>query len=323
MTLFESLKIFPKVDLHIDFLGSIPKEAIYKLTNDENAKEIIDSMLELDSIKNYDNAKNLVATLLNNLDNLELATTALIQKLKSDNLIYGEIFLNLDLFLKSLKKEDIIKTILKVIKKTDFNLNIILEISSETSKEDLYQNLDILYTYYQKGITGVYFKKNKFENLDSYQALFNKFIKDKIEYIVLLDSKLTNQNKEIYYNASRIIYNFFEIPSSNFISVIRDSNIILEFSVTYQSYFNLYDELSNHFVYDLYKENLKITFTTWDMTLLDTDLLNEYCKLFNVFPFNLHDLVTITLNVLSKLNVKDDIKNNLMNEFREKANELF
>lgn len=59
------------------------------------------------------------------------------------------------------------------------------------------------------------------------------------------------------------------------------------------------------------------------MTLLDTDLLNEYCKLFNVFPFNLHDLVTITLNVLSKLNVKDDIKNNLMNEFREKANELF
>ena len=57
MTLFESLKIFPKVDLHIDFLGSIPKEAIYKLTNDENAKEIIDSMLELDSIKNYDNAK--------------------------------------------------------------------------------------------------------------------------------------------------------------------------------------------------------------------------------------------------------------------------
>ena len=97
----------------------------------------------------------------------------------------------------------------------------------------------------------------------------------------------------------------------------------MEFSVTYQSYFNLYDELSNHFVYDLYKENLKITFTTWDMTLLDTDLLNEYCKLFNVFPFNLHDLVTITLNILSKLNVKDDIKNKLMNEFREKANELF
>ena len=126
MTLFESLKIFPKVDLHIDFLGSIPKEAIYKLTNDENAEEIIDSMLELDSIKNYDNAKNLVATLLNNLDNLELAATSLIQKLKNDNLIYGEIFLNLDLFLKSLKKEDIIKTILKVIKKSDLDLNIVL-----------------------------------------------------------------------------------------------------------------------------------------------------------------------------------------------------
>ena len=58
------------------------------------------------------------------------------------------------------------------------------------------------------------------------------------------------------------------------------------------------------------------------MTILDTDLLNEYCKLFNIFPFNLHDLVNINLNILNKLNINDTIKNNLINEFREKANEL-
>ena len=58
------------------------------------------------------------------------------------------------------------------------------------------------------------------------------------------------------------------------------------------------------------------------MTILDTDLLNEYCKLFNIFPFNLHDLVNINLNILNKLNINDTIKNDLINEFREKANEL-
>ncbi|MBQ8472211.1 MAG: hypothetical protein IJ501_01765 [Bacilli bacterium] len=320
MTLFESLKLFPKVDLHIDYFGSIPKSCIYELTNEV---EKVDDILEFESLKDYDNQKKLVSHLLNSLDNICFATKELITKLKSDNLIYGEIFINLDLFHRNLNKRDIIKTILNVIKKSDLELNIVLMIESNVSKESLYNDLDILYEYYKKGINGVYFIKNKQENLDSYKALFDKFIKDDIDYIVLLDSKLTNQNKEIYYNAKRIIYNLFEIPSDNFLNIIREEEIILEFPVTHQNYFNLYDDLSNHFVYDLFKENIKLCFTTIDMTILDTDMLNEYCKLFNVFPFNLHDLVTLNLNILNRLNIKDDKKNNLIDEFKEKANELF
>ena len=322
MTLFEGLKLFPKVDLHIDFFGSIEKTTIYELTKNEISQEEIEDVVEFDSLKNYDNYKKLVSKNLNSLEKIEIATKDLISKLKSDNLIYGEIFLNLDLFIKNLNKQDIIKTILKVIKKSDLKLNLILEIDSSIDKESMYNNLNILYEYYKKGITGVYFKKTKQENLDSYKALFDKFIKDDIDYIVLLDSKLTNQNKEIYYNAKRIIYNIFEIPNESFLNLIRENEIILEFPSTSQNYFNLYDDLSNHFVYDLYKENIKIAFTTIDMTILDTDLLNEYCKLFNVFPFNLHDLTIITLNILNKLNIKDDIKNNLIDDFKELANEL-
>lgn len=323
MTLFESLKLFPKVDLHIDFFGSVTKDTIYNLASDDVKQNELDKILEFDSLKNYDNSKKSVSKLLDNLEKIKLATSDLINKLKSDNLIYGEIFLNLDLFSNKLKKQDIIKTILTVIKKSELNLNLVLEIESFISKEEMYNNLDILYSYYKKGITGVYFKKSKQENLDSYKALFDKFIKDDIDYIVLLDSKITNQNKEIYYNAKRIIYNVFEKPNDNFLNIIRDNEIILEFPITYQNYFNLYDELSNHFIYDLYKENIKVIFTTVDMVILDTDLLNEYCKLFNVFPFNLHDLVTITLNILNKLNINDLVKNELIDDFKEKANELF
>lgn len=322
MTLFENLKLFPKIDLHIDFLGSVTKDTIYNLTSESVSQEEINSIVEFDSLTNYDNSKILASKLLNSLDNIEIAAKDLIEKLKKDNLIYGEIFINLDLFLKNLNKQEIIKTILKVIKKSGIELNLVLEIDSSIKKEDMYNNLNILYEFYKKGINGVLFRKSKFENLDSYQALFDKFIKDKIDYFVLLDSKITNQNKEIYYNAKRIIYNLFEEPSDNFLNIIRENEIILEFPITYQSYFNLYDDLSNHFVYDLYKENVKIAFTTLDMTLLDTDLLNEYCKLFNVFPFNLHDLVVINLNILNRLNVKDIVKNNLIEEFKEKANEL-
>ena len=323
MTLFEQLKLFPKVDLHIDFLGSMTKETISKLTNSEMTREEIDDILDFDSLRDYDTSKNIAIKLLNSLENIKIAANDLIEKLKNDNLIYAEIFLNLNLFNKDLNRKEILKTLLKVFKESNIKINLVLEINSNLDKDTLYLNLELLYEYYNKGINGVYFKKEKQENLDSYKALFDKFLKDKIPYIVLLDSRLTNQNKEIYYNASRIIYNLIEKPDDNFLNIIRDQEIVLEIPITYQSYFNLYDNLSNHFIYLLYKENVKLAIATIDMTALDTDLLNEYCKLFNVFPFNLHDLVNINLGILNKLNVSDEVKNNLIVEFKEKANELF
>ena len=322
MTLFEQLKLFPKVDLHIDFLGSITKDTISKLNDEDISRHELDDILDFDSLKDYDKSRHMAIELLNSIDNIKIATKDLIEKLKQDNLIYAEVFLNLDLFDKSLKKEEILNTILEEIRNAELDINIVLEVDTQIGPDVMYENLSLLYKYYNKGINGIYVKKGKQENFDSYQALFDKLLKDKIDYIILLDSKLTNQNKEIYYNAKRIIYNLMEIPTDNFKEVIKDNEIILEFPITYQNYFNLYDELTNHFVYDLYKENLKITFITIDMTALDTDLLNEYCKLFNVFPFNLHDLVNINLSILNKINTSDEVKNKLITDFKEKANEL-
>ncbi len=321
MTLFESLKMFPKIDIHIDYFGSILKTTIEKLSNDFLSEEIEDT-IDFNSLKDYSDYKSIVSKVLVNLKNIEIATTDLIEKLKKDNVMYGEIFINLDLFSKKLKKKDIILTILKSIKNSNLNLNLVLEIESRITKEEMFDDLNILYEFYNKGINGVYFKKNKQETFDMYQALFDKFIKDEINYIVLLDSKLTNQNKEIYYNAKRIIYNLFEEPIDNFFNIIKNNEIILEFPITYQGTYHIYDELKNHFVYNLFKENVIVSFTTIDMTILDTDLLNEYCILFNVFPFNLHDLVNINLNILNKLNVSLEIKNNLISDFKEKANEI-
>ena len=291
MTLFEQLKLFPKVDLHVDFLGSITKDTIKELTDNSMSNLELDDILDFDSLKDYDKSRSMAIKLLDNLKSIKLATRNLLEKLD-------------------------------VIKKSDLKINLVMEIDMQIDKEKMYENLSLLYEYYDKGINLVHLKKSKQETFASYKALFDKFLKDKIDYIVILDTRLDNQNKEIYYNAKRIIYNLIEKPEKNFLDIIRDNEIILEFPITYQNYFNLYDDLSNHFVYDLYKENIKVCFTTIDMTSLDTDLLNEYCKLFNVFPFNLHDLVNLNLNILNRININDNIKNDLIVEFKEKANEL-
>ena len=322
MTLFESLKEMPKVDMHIDFLGSIPIDTIQKLTKDNRTREELEDIVDFDSLKDYNNVKKLTRTLLNSFNNIEIALTDLIDKLKNDNLLYGELFINLNSFLGNLGKERIIETCLNIIYKENINLNIVLEIDSNISKEDMYNTLNLLYKYYNKGISGVFFKKDKLDNFETYKALFDKFIKDDVKYTIVLDSKITSQDKDIFANAYRIIYNMSIKPDDTLLEMIKENNIILEFPITYQNYFNIYDSLENHFVYDLFKDNVLLTFTTIDMTSLDTDLLNEYCKLFNVFPFKLHDLVVITLNVLNNINVSDELQNMLKDEFKEKANDL-
>ena len=322
MTLFESLKLIPKVDMHIDFLGSIPIETIQKLSKSETTREEVENLVDFDSLKDYDNVKKITRCLLNSFNNIEIALTDLINKLKSDNLLYGELFINLNSFLGNLGKEKILETCLNVIRNENICLNIVLEIDSDITKEDMYNSLNILYEYYHKGVSGVFFKKNKLESFETYKALFDKFIKDDIRYIVVLDSKITSQDKDIFFGASRIIYNAMIKPDDTFLNTIRENNILLEFPITYQNYFHIYDSLENHFVYDLFKDNVLLTFTTIDMTSLDTDLLNEYCKLFNVFPFSLHDMVLIIINVLNNINVSSELKNMLIDEFKEKANEL-
>ena len=56
MTLFESLKMFPKIDLHIDYFGSIPKTTVENLTNDFLSEEIEDT-IDQNSLKDYSDYK--------------------------------------------------------------------------------------------------------------------------------------------------------------------------------------------------------------------------------------------------------------------------
>ena len=99
MTLFESLKQFPKIDMHIDFFGSIKKETITNLTNNF-LNSYVEDTIDFNSLKDYSDYKKIVKESLTSLKNIEIATNDLINSLKENNLMYAEIFLNLDDFKK-------------------------------------------------------------------------------------------------------------------------------------------------------------------------------------------------------------------------------
>ena len=318
MTLFEQIKSLPKVDLHINLTSSISTDLAFDLSDDTNMAEIIAKMQEKNALE-YVNALKLPVKILKTNKNIILAVNDLIDKLKSNNVIYGELFLDLPLYNHKVDVEKLLDLVLSVINEREINLQVVLVISSKCDKEENLKTLELFEKYYGNGVNGIYFSKEKMDNLADYNYLFDRLIKSNYPYILNMNSRISNQEKDIYMHAKRIIYSL-DSRDDNIINELMDNNIMLEFSLTRLYENNVFSDYKEYFIYDLIKDNVKLTITSVDMTTLNTDIINEWCILFNNYPLVLHDMLKIINYNLSKINIDEDKKDKLINEFKDGSN---
>lgn len=318
MNLFEQIKSIPKVDMHINLTSSISTDLAFDLSDDINMAEIISKMQEKNPLE-YVNALKLPVKILKSNKNIILAVNDLIDKLVNNNVIYGELFLDLPLYNHHIDEEKLLELVLSVIEDRKVNLQVVLVISSRKEKEENLKTLEIFEKYYGNGVNGIYFYKDKMDNLTNYMYLFDRLIKNNYPYILNMNTKITNQDEEIYFHAKRIIY---ALPTldEGIVRKIREHDILLEFALTRFYENNLINDFKDYFIYDLIKENTKITLVSMDMTTINTDIINEWCVMFNNYPLVLHDLVKIINYDLIKANINDELKNRLIEEFKEKSN---
>ena len=318
MNLFEQIKSIPKVDMHINLTSSISTDLAFDLSDDVNMAEIISKMQEKNPLE-YVNALKLPVKILKSNKNIILAINDLIDKLVSNSVIYGELFLDLPLYNHHIDEEKLLDLVLSVIEDRKVNLQVVLVISSRKEKDENLKTLEIFEKYYGNGVNGIYFYKDKMDNLTNYMYLFDRLIKNNYPYILNMNTKITNQDEEIYFHAKRIIY---ALPTldEGIVRKIREHDILLEFALTRFYENNLINDFKDYFIYDLIKENTKITLVSMDMTTINTDIINEWCLMFNNYPLVLHDLVKIINYDLIKANINDELKNRLIEEFKEKSN---
>ena len=71
-------------------------------------------------------------------------------------------------------------------------------VSSNEDKEEILKTLELFEKYYGSGVNGIYFSKEKMDNLADYMYLFDRLIKNGYPYILNLNSKITNADYDIY-----------------------------------------------------------------------------------------------------------------------------
>ena len=320
MTLFEQLKMIPKVDMHINLTSSISTDLAFDLTDETSILDVEEDMREK-NILEYKEALKLPVKILKKSQNVILAINDLIDKLIRDNVIYSELFLDLPLYNTKIDEERLLTVILDAIAKREYHMNVVLVLSSERDKDANLKTLELFEKYYNQGVNGLYFQKDKMANLNDYMYLFDRLMKNHYPYILNINSKISNIEYEVYMNAKRLIYALNTIDDA-FVSECRKNSITLEFAPTrfYES--NLISDYKEYFLGELIKTNMPITITSYDMTTLNTDILNEWCILFNNYPLTLLELVKIINNNLQKACIIDSEKTKLIDEFKEKSNKV-
>lgn len=317
MTLFEQIKQIPKVDMHINLTSSISTDLAFDLSDEENMAEIIAKMQERNSME-YVNALKLPVKILKTGKNIILAVNDLIDKLVSNNIIYGELFLDLPLYNHHIDVTKLLDLVLSVIKERNINLQVVLVASSRLEKEENLEILELFEKYYGNGVNSIYFSKDKMDNLVDYMYLFDRLINNNYPYILNMNTRITSGDHDIYLHAKRIIYSL-DSRDDGIIDELMEKDIMLEFGLTRFYENNLFSDYKEYFIYDLIKDNVKLTITSMDMTTLNTDIINEWCLLFNNYPLVLHDMLKMINYNLTKANIDEETKNKLIEEFKDKS----
>ena len=318
MISFENIKNVPKIDLHINFLSSVSESLLYSMDKDTN----YDDMLSMNTLKlnDYDKCLELPVKLLNNEKNVRKALRDLIERLSSSSVMYGEIYLDLPLYNKKIPAEYLVNIALDEIAKSNMQLKLALCASDTLEKEENLDLIRIYHEYKDKGVAFIYFKKERITNLGDYIYLFDKMIREDVPYVLSYDNKINNQSRDIYEHAYRIIYELGYVERE-IISLAKTNNIMLMFSIS-----KLINTYSNFSVYELIDElienNYLISINSEDMTILNTDIINEYCLLVNNCDLKLLQIVKNTINNIKSLNINDNQKEELITFLKEKSNSM-
>jgi adenosine deaminase len=317
--MFEQLKHLPKVDLHINLTSSISTNLVFDLTNETSIIDLEEKMFQHNP-KEYRESLKVPLRVLKTKKNIILAVNDLIDRLKENNVIYSELFLDLPLY-KNVDLDKLVSYVLDVIKEREANINLVLCMSDIFTKEENLDVINVFEKYYNQGVNGLFFDKSNMTNISDYKYIFDRLKENNYPYIINLNSRITNQDYEIYTNAKRVIYS---LPNKDdlILEELKKNDVLLEFPLSSLWEANIIGDINSSCIYDLYLDNYNVCLTSRDMTSLNTDILNEYCLLFNNCDIKLLDIIKINLKDLEESIIDPDKKNELIEKLRTESNEL-
>lgn len=318
--MIEEIKNLKKVELHIHLDGSVVRKAFEKLTNRDFAelKKDVVANKKCKNLSEYLTKFDVPISLLQSKENLQFVASELVNYLESQNVIYAEVrFAPMFHTKNGLTYEEIIEAVLKGFSlNKNVKTNLILCMMRGADRIDNIKTIDTAIKYLNNGVCAIDIAgaEDKYP-LDDYVELFEYAKKHDVPFTIHAGEtgSFKEVEKAINLGAKRIGHGIHAIDDNDVLNLVKEKEILLEICPTSNVQTNAVDYYENHPVKDFYKDGVKVSLNTDNITVSDITLNEEYIKLHEHFGFDIKDFTNMNINAIMASFLRDDDKEKFLN----------
>lgn len=322
--LIEKIEKMPKVELHLHLDGSIPVSYVkenYNLTNEQIENKMIASQ-KCKNLNDYLTCFDYPISIMQTKEEIKNITIELLKQLKSQNVVYVEIRFAPQFHTRNgLTQEEVVKTVIEAKESVDIKSNLILCIMrGKDNMKQNYETVDIAKKYLGKGVCAV--------DLAGAEALYKtKEYKEIFEYARENNIPFTIHAGEadgagsvksaIEFGAKRIGHGVRVIEDAKLEEYIKENKIVLEVCPTSNIQTCICNSYVTHPISKLYSDGVLVTINTDNMTVSNTNLLNEYFNLVNETKITLEDINKMNKTAINAAFLTEEEKKELLEKYWE------
>ncbi|MCX8057806.1 MAG: adenosine deaminase [Spirochaetes bacterium] len=338
----DTIKKFPKVELHRHLEGTMPLETLYEISkknkiglpdNFEDFKKEVqfpsdskpDFLLFLSKFRNnyYKTYKD-----------IEILTYNAIKSLKEENIFYIELRFSPEHYSieNNFDRKEITKLIInignKAAKEEGINIKYLLTFNRNKQNQDemieLYDKLKDVAPEYVVGIDLAGDELNYPPKL--FTKFFNIVFNDNLYKITVHAGEVTD-SKQIwdaifYLYASRIGHGVATIEDKELQIFLKDNRIYLEQCIISNKLTGSWENDKTHPFGELFRKGIPVTLNSDDPIIQNSILTDEYIKVIENFDFTLEDLINLNLNTIEASFLNEKEKSVLKNQYILEVNKF-
>ncbi|CAB1250341.1 Adenosine deaminase [Clostridiaceae bacterium BL-3] len=334
MNLDKILELIPKTDLHCHLDGSLRPETILDIASKEN---ILTSDIDLNtlekqvkvlgkcnSLKQYLDKFNLPIKIMQSEKNIYRVTTELLEDAIKKNIKYIEIrFAPFNHLAGNLKSEQVIETVLSAMDYGRKNLgimsNLILCILRQESPQLGIKVVELAKKYFSRGVAAIDLAGDE-TNFppEIHSESFNLARKYGIHRTIHAGETGISENilKSIkILHAERIGHGTYAYKDKETLKYLIEHEIPLEVCITSNVNTSAVNSYREHPIKKYLDEDIMVTVNTDNITVSNTDIIQEFKYLVKYQNFDFKDIKKVTENGINCSFASEEDKNNLRNDY--------
>ena len=314
LEILEFLKKVPKTEVHLHIEACVSQKILLELIEKNKLnikKEDLLKKYDFSSLDQFIDLFLFIQSLFQKEEDLNYMILGLKEYMIKQRIIYAEVFFSPTRFVQkgfSFQRivEILVNGIRELKKKYNLEVKLILDVSRTFGVENAESNLENLIKYKQKEIIGIGMGGAERNNPSKdYSEVFQKAKDEGLKTVVHAGEDLGPEevwNSIKYLKPHRIGHAVTASLDERLMDYLSEHQIPIEVCLSSNVLItDLVKEYEDHPIRKFYDKNMLVCINTDDPEIFQTDLINEYFKVYKHLGFDLEELTQLLRNGLKSI----------------------